>query len=160
MTVKKSKALIIYDSLFGNTKKIAEAINDGLSNYYNSNLISVKDIKPGDIESIQLLVIGSPTHGGNYSESVKAFFDTITDTSLKGVKTLAFDTSIPIEGQKRFMRMLIKMLGYAAPRILKRLAKKGASTMGSESFWVLDREGPLKEGETERARKWVADLVR
>ena len=56
--------------------------------------------------------------------------------------------------------MLIKMLGYAAPRILKMLAKKGASTMDSESFWVLDREGPLKEGETERARKWVADLVR
>ncbi len=159
MTGKETKALIVYDSLFGNTKKIAEAINEGLSNQYDSKLMSVKDVKFTDLKSIQMLILGSPTHGGRYSEPVKAFFDTLPDKSLEGIKASSFDTSIPVDDKGWFIRMLIKMFGYAAPRISKELSKKGARIMDSETFWVLDREGPLKEGETERARKWVAGLV-
>ena len=159
MTGKGNKALIVYDSLFGNTKKIAEAIQEGLNNKHDSGLINVKEFKKGDIENIQILVLGSPTHGGRYSEPVKAFFTTLPDNSLKGIKASSFDTSIPVDDKGWFMRLLIKMFGYAAPRIAKELSKKGASIISSETFWVLDREGPLKDGETERARAWAAGLL-
>jgi len=158
MTGKEYKALVVYDSLFGNTKKIAEAIEEGLSKIYDSKLMSVKDVRLTDIEDLQILIIGSPTHGGRYSEPVKAFFETLPDKSLEGIKASSFDTSIPVDDKGWFIRMLIRTFGYAAPRISKELSKKGASIMGSETFWVLDREGPLKDGETERARSWAVGL--
>ena len=159
MTAKGNKALIVYDTLFGNTKKIAEAIEEGLSNIYDSKLMSAKDVRLNDIEDIQLLILGSPTHGGRYSEPVKAFFDTLPDKSLEGIKASSFDTSIPMDDKGWFIRLLIKTFGYAAPRISKEMSKKGANTIGSETFWVLDREGPLKDGEIERARVWAASLL-
>jgi len=159
MTDKENKALVVYDSLFGNTKKIAEAITEGLSNQYDSRLMSVKDIKITDINSIKLLILGSPTHGGRYSEAVKDFFASLQDNSLQGIKAFSFDTSIPAGDKGWFVRLLIKMFGYAAPRISKELSKKGAVAGGSETFWVLDREGPLKDGETERARSWSTGIV-
>ncbi len=159
MAGNENKALVVYDSLFGNTRKIAEAIKEGLDNQYDSKLMSVKDVKLTDINSIQLLILGSPTHGGRYSEAVKAFFATLRDDSLEGIRASSFDTSIPVDGKGWFIRLLIKMFGYAAPRISRELTKKGASIVSSETFWVLDREGPLKDGETERARSWAAGLV-
>ena len=81
------------------------------------------------------------------------------DNSLEGIRASSFDTSIPVDGKGWFIRLLIKMFGYAAPRISREMTKKGASIVGSETFWVLDREGPLKDGETERARSWAAGLV-
>ena len=59
------------------------------------------------------------------------------------------------------MRFIMKMGGYAARRMAESLKKKGASlVVPPEGFFVKDREGPLKEGELERAAEWVKTIIK
>jgi flavodoxin len=158
-TGETMKILIIYDTVYGNTEKIAEAIQQAVSKEHEAKLIKAKDATSQDVENIDLLIVGSPTHGGWYIESIKNFFNQIPDNGLK-MNAAAFDTSSDKEGQKAFVKAIIGFFGYASPRIAKTLAKKGAKVIGSETFLVLDTEGPLKEGEIERAKKWGNDVIK
>ena len=121
--------------------------------------MSVKEFSIADLEAVDLLVAGSPTHAGRPSEGIKSFFNLLPSGSLKNVNVAAFDTGIPQAGQKTFLRFVIKFLGYAAKHIANALAKKGATILTADTFFVLDKEGPLKEGETERAKQWAAQLA-
>lgn len=152
------RALIIYDSLFGNTEKIAQAINKGLTKQYKSKVIPVKDYQEDDLVDIDLLIIGSPTHGGWYTKPINNLVQNLSETKLRGLAVYTFDTSVPLEGQNFFMKQLAKIFKNAAPRLLDTLQKKGANAKGFEIFWVIGKEGPLKEGEEKRATSWAEDL--
>jgi hypothetical protein len=69
----------------------------------------------------------------------------------------AFDTRIALEDiNSPILRFLVNIGGYAAPSIGKRLEKAGARLVASpEGFAVKGTEGPLKEGEVERAAEWA-----
>jgi len=153
------KILIIYDSVYGNTKKIAAAIQQSLSMKHVTKLINAKDATTEVIKNNELLIVGSPTHGGWYIESIKKFFNQIPDNGLK-INAAAFDTSSDKEGQKAFVKAIIGFFGSASPRIAKALARKGANIIGSETFFVLGSEGPLKVGEVERAKGWSNDVIK
>lgn len=153
------KILIVYDSLYGNTEKIAEAIRAGFGQI-EVQLKTAKNATTKDLQGIDLLVIGSPTHGGRASEQTKQFLNSIKPDSLKNIKAAAFDTGIPTEAQNGFIRFVIRFFGYASGNISKMLAKKGAKVMAAETFFVLEKEGPLKKGETERAKKWAEQLIK
>jgi hypothetical protein len=57
------------------------------------------------------------------------------------------------------MHMPRWMSRFAAPQMAKKLRVRGAELlMPPEGFFVVDREGPLEEGEAERAAKWAASL--
>lgn len=150
---------IIYDSCYGNTQQIAEAVKAGFGVNYNIKLVAAKEATASDIENIDLLIVGSPTHGGWYTEFIKAFIESISEDALQGIKACSFDTSIPTDNQGFIKSKLIKLFGNAAPRIAKRLKKKGATIISSESFWVLGTKGPLKEGEVKRAAEWAGNLA-
>jgi hypothetical protein len=111
------------------------------------------------LAGIDLLILGSPTHGGQYTQPVKDFLARIPIQGLKNVHAAAFDTGSTTENQGGFGKTMINLFGYAAPRIAKELTKKGAALLGAETFYVLGTEGPLKEGEIERAqacaRSWA-----
>lgn len=156
---KSLKVLIVYDSVYGNTKKIAEAMIAGIDSLHDAKVSNVQEITSGNIEDIDLLLVGSPTHGGTFTEPVKNFFASIPANGLAGIKAAGFDTSFTTESQGAFVRFLMRTLGYAAPKIAKKLVSKGAEVLPSEIFYVVDTEGPLKEGEEERAGKWAAALV-
>jgi len=153
------KLIIVYDTIYGNTQRIAEAIKEGLGSGHESELVRVEEAKTDMIENTDVLIVGSPTHGGWFSESVKTFLDTLSAESLRGIYASSFDTSIPSEDQKFLIKSLTKLFGNAAPRISKELRQKGATVIGSEIFFVLGRKGPIKEGEIERAREWAAGLM-
>ncbi len=152
------KKLIVYDSLYGNTEKVAKAIGKGVG-AEDFEMKRARDTKWDDLGKIDLLIVGSPTHGGRASENTQKFFDSIKEEDLKNVYAAAFDTSVPSEGKSFFAKFFIKTLGYAAERILKILKKKGADTLKAESFFVLGKEGPLREGELERAEKWGKEVL-
>lgn len=154
------KVLIVYDSVYGNTQKIAEAMIEGIGSERNPIITKVKDATIADLEGVDLLIVGGPTHGGNFTEPVKNFFASISANGLKGIKAAAFDTSFTLDSQGAFVRFLMKTLGYAAPKIAKKLGSKGADVLTSEIFYVVDTEGPLKEGEIERASAWAVALVK
>ena len=152
------KILIICDSLYGNTWKIAEAIKEGFGKN-NVKLVKAIDAKPEDINGIEMLIVGSPTHGGWPSEKAKKFMDSITADGLKGIKAAAFDTSMTKEGQNVFLKGIIGFFGAAAKRTASILEKKGAEIIASETFYVLGKEGPLKKGETDRAKTWANKII-
>lgn len=148
------KSLIVYDSYFDNTEKIAKAIAKELK--YNK-IKKVKDFKPQDLKDIDLLVVGSPTRAFNFSENIKNFLTKISKTELEGKKVVTFDTRIDHKEVKpKILGFLMKTFGYASEKIMKELVKKGGEEITKpEGFIVMDKEGPLKDGELERTKKWV-----
>ena len=151
--------LVVYDSYFGNTEKIAQEIGRSFGDD-----VPVKrpaDIDTGSLSSLDLLVVGAPTRAFRPSDAIKAFLKEIPNDSLKGVKVAAFDTRIdPNDIGNPILKFMMGIFGYAAQPIAKGLVKKGGVLVGEPmGYVVLDSEGPLREGELERVTVWVETLL-
>jgi flavodoxin len=145
-------ALVIYDSLYGNTEKIAQAVGGAVGGVVKQ----VNDINGVDFNSIDILIVGSPVHGGRATPEINAFLKKLPAGALKNTKVSAFDTRFAIEEQGVGLRMLMSVIHFAAERIAKDLTKKGGIlTLTPEGFIVEEKEGPLKKGEIERAKQWA-----
>ena len=145
------RALIIYDSVYGNTEKLAKAIGNAISG--DVKVLRVGEVNPAELNEVNLLVIGSPTFGGKPSQSMLDFFDKIPESMLKGVNVAVFDT--------RVLSIMAKMFGHAAGKIAYRVKKKGGNIIVSpEGFFLTGVKGQIKEGELERALTWAKDLVK
>jgi len=155
------KALIIYDSVFGNTGKIAKSIEAGIASQNEVVALSITEATIERLNNIDLLVIGSPTRGFRPTEPVKAFLNQISSTQLSNINVATFDTRIDLKTIKSgFFRFVVNKGGYAADGMAKQFKKMGAkSVVAAEGFLVMGEEGPLKDGELERAEKWGAALI-
>ena len=144
------KALIVYDSVYGNTEKIARAIAEAITPSDEVKVVGAGEANPSELESIDLLIVGSPTHGGRPTPAVQNLLNKVP--KLQGIKVAAFDTRIPTK--------LVRVFGYAAGRIANNLKKKGSTLIASpEGFFVTGGQGPLKEGELERAAAWAKGIL-
>ena len=154
------RILIIYDSMFGNTEKIANAIAEVIRPTSEVEVLRVSEAKIDDLEGIGLLIVGSPTHGGRPTPAVQEFLKKIPNGTLKNAKVAAFDTRISPDGKNFFMRLIINIFNFAAPKINRELKIKGVEmAIKPEGFIVEGREGPLKAGELERAAQWAKGLL-
>jgi flavodoxin len=145
------KALVVYDSLYGNTAQVAKAIGGAISD--ETKVLPVGEVNPSDLKSLDLLIAGGPTQGGRPSKPMQAFLKELPNTAIEGVNVAAFDT--------RMTTKWVKLFGYAAGKIGKALKKKGGNLLlKAEPFWVTGGKGPLKEGELERAAQWTKELVK
>jgi len=152
------KALIIYDSAYGNTEKIARAIGGAISG--DAKVIHAGEASLSALKDIDLLIVGSPTQGFRATKPVQTFIDGISKDALRGMKLAAFDTRFPATDVGKGLRFIMKMGGYAAPRIAEALKKKGGHLVAPpEGFFVKDKGGPLKEGELERAAGWAKGIL-
>lgn len=148
------KAFIIYDSVYGNTEKIAQAIGAGLTG--DVNVVRVGDVNASEIKTYDLLIVGSPVHGGRATPAIDALLKQLPAHSLEGKRVAAFDTRFEAEEQGVGLRILMSVIRYAADRIARDLAKKGGRLVAEPAgFIVENKEGPLKQGELERARTWT-----
>ena len=148
------KVLIIYDSVHGNTEKIAMAVAGAITN--EVKVLKVDKVDISELESINLLIVGSPVHAGRATPAIKEFLNKIPSTALNNVGVTAFDTRFSEKDKGVGIRILLKILGYAAGRIVGRLKSKGGHlATPPEGFIVEGKEGPLKEGELERAASWA-----
>ncbi len=156
------KVLIVYDSVFGNTEKIALAISNSLGSKENVETFRVSAIKPEQLIRLSLLIVGSPTRAFRPTKAITNFLKKISSNGLKGVKVAAFDTRISTaDVNSRFLNILVKLFGYAAKPIASKLEKKGGELIiPSEGFFVKGTEGPLKEGELERAVAWAKVIMK
>ena len=154
------KSLVVFDSVYGNTEKIAASIASTLKKGSEVKLAKVNEVNPLELDPLDLLVVGSPTHGGRATPDMQTFMGKVPSNALRGMRVTAFDTGISPEGRGFFMRMFLKILGYAAGRIGRTLTNKGGTlVLEPEGFIVLDREGPLMEGEEARAAEWAKSLL-
>lgn len=156
MAQETPKALVVYDSVFGNTEQVAKAIGGALGPHGSIEVLKVDSVKPEQLTGLDLLVVGSPTRGFRPTASTSNLLKAIPDNGLRGVKVAAFDTRIDMaDVNSTVLKVMVKIFGYAAKPISDRLVKKGGElVITPEGFFVADREGPLKEGELERAAEW------
>lgn len=111
--------LVVYESMFGNTRAIAEAVAEGLGDAQVFPVARARE-RP---EQPDLLVVGGPTHMHGLATSLGR---------RMAVEAANEDGGVSLDPE----------------------------VMGTESFLVEDAEGPLQEGEAERARAWGAELAR
>ena len=164
--------LVVYESIYGNTRAIAEAVAEGMG---DADVVSVPSA-PADLADVDLLVVGGPTHmhglatnrsremaaeGGHEDRETHVEPDA---TEGPGLRTWLADLPDRDAGRAAtFDTRLDKapwFTGMASRAIAKRLARHGYEIVASESFLVLDSEGPLEQGELDRARAWGAELAR
>ncbi|MEV0790321.1 hypothetical protein [Kribbella sp. NPDC050459] len=171
---ERGRALIVYETMFGNTERIARAIRDGLRRYVAADTVPVNrapDVVPGDV---RLLVVGGPTHAFSMSRL----------STRQGAVQQA-DVVMPIEvGIREWLGALERadgsrpdslrvttfdtriakvrhLPGSAARSAAKLLRRMGYRMLGtSESFFVSDTTGPIRDVELERARRWGEELGR
>lgn len=155
-------ALIIYDSAYGNTEKVARAMGKALGALGEVQVVRPGDVQSGQLSGVALLIVGSPTQKFRPLPAVTGFLKGLPDGVLRGVKVAAFDTRIP-ESRVQEIRILaffVKLFGYAAKPIADGLAKKGGELAAPpEGFYVSDTEGPLVDGELERAADWARTIA-
>lgn len=155
------KALVLYDSQFGNTEKIAQAIGDAIGARAETTLLRAAEATPQALSGYDLLVVGSPTQRFHATELLAGL---LTGLSLPNVRAAAFDTRFDMkEVDSRVLRMAVKVAGdnaWAATRIAADLEKAGATlAVPPEGFIVQDTEGPLRPGELERAAAWAVAIL-
>ena len=159
-----TKALIVFDSFFGNTERIARSIGNGLGGHQDGEVVRVGDVRLEQLAGLELLIVGSPTRAFSPSPAIKKFLKSIPKNGLKGVKVAAFDTRITdeeIDSAVFILRIFVNIFGYAAKSISDRLVKKAGRLIAApEGFYVHGTEGPLIEGELERAAEWAKQILK
>ena len=145
---------IIYDSKFGNTEKIAQAITMALHDYSTVHTLPVNKANAFSLvnaSDIDMLIVGCPTQTHGISPAMKSFLDKIPPNALRGLPTVCFDTRL---NSPRWIS------GSAAHNLARVLYEKGAYVVvKSESFFVGEAEGPLETGELDRAATWAQAVV-
>jgi flavodoxin len=142
------QSLIIYDSKFGNTEKIAEAIARGVGSVSEVRVTSTGAPQALDSQ-VDLVLVGGPTQNHRPSAGLRAFLAALP-VGLGRIQVACFDTRY---------RGPALIMGSAASAAAKALSKKGAEVIAPpESFFII-RHGPmeaqtLESGEIERAESW------
>lgn len=143
------RLLVVFDSTYGNTELIAKSIGCALDG--EIKLVRATELDPTDIEKADVLIIGSPTHGGRPTPEIQRAIDGISDQLIKGMNVVAFDT--------RFSSRMVRVFGYAADRIASSIEARGGKLVSPpEAFFVVGKKGPLREGELERAANWAKEI--
>jgi len=152
------ETLIVYFSKFGNTRKVSEAMAEVFGRGGEVRVVSLDAFNASDLEGVDLLVVGSPTHGFTVPEAVRSVLDSLPDGILAGKSVAAFDTTVrpwPL----RWLR--------ASPKLLRRLRNLGGEPIaGPKTFFVAlsnpektGRTDLLLEGQIEHARQWAVRLL-
>jgi flavodoxin len=154
------KALVVYDSFFSNTEQVAQAIGGALGSEEEVSVLRVGDVKPEHMAGLDVLVVGSPTRAFSPTPAIRKLVGSIPRGSLAGVKVAGFDTRMDIDQAPRILRALVKVFGYAAEPIAAKLEKRGGErTVSPGGFVVEGTEGPMRDGELERAAEWAGRII-
>ena len=150
------KYLIIYDSLYGNTKKLAGRIADTLG----TKARTIYDTTMNDVREADLVIFGSPTQGGRPTKPMQAFIDSLNEEALRDKHVATFDSRFAFSEHSRALGIIMKMVDFAAPRMADLLIEKDAQLVAKpEGFFVHDTKGPVNDGELQRAEKWASTVV-
>jgi len=145
-------ALVVYFSKFGNTQKVAEAIAETLESAGSVRVLSLDQLTASDMKGVGLVVMGCPTHRMNLPEAMRPVFERLPKRILLDTPVAAFDTSYKMSWWLSHFT--------AAKRLARELRRLGGKRIvPPETFHVMEKEGPLYEGEIERARAWATSIL-
>ena len=161
------RTLIVCESMFGNTRTIAEAVAETLAAYGHADLVDVTAAPSVVGAGVDLMVVGAPTHafglsrpntrrsaveqgaGAEPAMGVREWLTTLAAASAS-TRAVTFDTRIARP----------RLPGSAARAAHRRLARRGFQMVADPmSFWVTGTAGPIRPGELERAHRWAYELT-
>ncbi len=146
------QTVVVYDSKFGNTEKVAQAIGRGLGAFGDVRVTSTGEATL--TERPDLLLLGGPTQNRGASPGLRAFVEALP-AALRGVPTALFDTRY---------RGGTWLMGSAAAKAAKAIRDAGSELVVEPESFDLVRQGPrerqtLEPGELERAERWAAAVA-
>ncbi len=146
------QSLVVYYTVFGHTKRLAEAMAEQLAAAGTARAVAVEQFGSADMAGADLVVMGSPTHRMRLPEEMRPAFESLRRGALRGAAVAAFDTSY---------RVSAFLSHFTAAKTLDRKLRKlgGKRVAPPETFYMAAREGPLEDGEIERAQTWAAGLA-
>lgn len=170
-----TRALVVYESVFGDARAIAHAIADGLSASVPADVTAAADAPAVIATDLDLLVVGGPNHGfgmprpssrrsaaeqhgAAVPDPLSGLHEWLETVQFSGSRlaAAAFDT-------RGSGHPVLTRMDHAARTEEKLLRRLGADVIApAEHFFVADTKGPLVEGEEDRARRWgqtLAELV-
>ena len=146
-------ALVLYDSKYGNTERIAEAVALAFQEALPTRLTAIDDVDDCTelLTGIDLLVVGGPTHRHGISDALRESLSCLGEHALDGIRVAVFDT------RAHGARVLT---GSAAVRLARLVRRHGAwIVVPPASFVVQAVRGPLERGELEHASEWAHEVL-
>ena len=161
-------AIVVYESMFGNTEEVARAVAAGLGEHLATQLVRVDSRVPALDAGVDLLVLGGPTHAFSMSRP-QTRDDAVRQGATpgvadRGIREFLGDSRLQTwhDAVATFDTRVAKVRhlpGSAARRAAAAVRRRGHPLIADpESFYVADVHGPLLPGELERARQWGRDL--
>ncbi len=154
----RMKGIVVYDTSYGNTRKVAETIAEALKESgIEVDLFDVKGVKKLNAKDYNFLVLGSPTRFGTMSFAIKGFLGKVKSEEWMNKPFAAFDTENPENVERARTE---KKEWSAAEKIAEKLReKKMNQLLPVLKALVLGQKGPLVEGEVERAKDYARGLA-
>jgi len=152
------KGTVVYDTSYGNTKKIAETIAETLKESgIEVDIFDVKAVKKLTAKDYHFLVLGSPTRFGTMSFAIRGFLGKVKSEEWMNKPFAAFDTENPENIERARIE---KKEWSAAEKIAAKLReKKMNQLLPVLKAAVLGQKGPLVEGEIERTKEYAKGLA-
>jgi flavodoxin len=159
------RAIVVYESYWGSTKQVAEAVAEGIGP--DVRALTTDEATPDLVAGADLIVAGAPMHAfslpresglDNLKNDKKAPrpADVSHPTLRSWLKELPKGSGKGAGFDTRFKRSP----GSAAKKVRKELQKAGYSPVGDDGeFLVAGTYGPMQDGELDRAREWGATLA-
>jgi hypothetical protein len=169
------RGLIVYESMFGSTRRVAEAIAEGLRPTGDVGVVRAAEVHQADLDGLDLLVVGAPTHvhgmprprtrsgapeyvrksgnqlaleqGAALSTGVREWLTSLTISQVRGA---AFDTRL---------RGPAALTGRASHGIATSLERHGVEVVIAAESFIVNKHGVLERGELKRAREWGGRLA-
>ena len=141
------KVIIVYESKYGNTKRVAETIAEGMREVEGIETVvsEVKEVDPKKVPDYDAILVGSPNHIGGPTGGTKKFIDKLGKLDLEGKLFAAFDTHVE-KSFEQAMRKIEKRISDKVPGA--KLATPGLSIK------VDGMKGPISEGELPKCREF------
>jgi len=149
------KVLIVYDTKYGNTEKVANLIAEGITSTEGNEVIvnHVKDVNLKKETSYDLVVLGSPNHFGRHIGSVKKFINKLPKSQLKVDAYAVFDTYITEDFEKAVKKME-EQIGEVMPDLRKASPGLSIKVQGTGPS-----KGPIVNEELPKCKEFGIKLV-
>jgi flavodoxin len=145
-----TRAIIVYESKYGNTKKAGEAIAEGMTGI-ETTMKETREVKPQDLSGYDVIILGSPNHMGGPVGSIKKLIDDMGGLNMSGKYTAVFDTYMMADFEK------------AVKKMEKQITEKnhGIKIAASGlSIKLTGFKGPIADGELPKAKEFGEKIAK
>jgi hypothetical protein len=166
------RALLVYESMFGTNRAIATAIADGLGDGWETSVVEVGAASATLGDDVDLLVVGGPNHRfdlprpATREAAAAAGHGPIVSSGdglrewLHRLVVTAHDQHAAVFDTRMASPRILHTVDHGTHTIVRHLRSAGVRLVcDPEHFYVVDMQGPLVEGDADRARRWGRDLA-